>query len=331
MTIIEALAAGRPVVATKVGGVPDVVDEGETGFLVRPHDTHALAERLEILAGDPVRRRAMGELGRERVLERYAVERLVGRRRRALPRAARDDVGDEPAVAVERDLAVGLALDPGPAAVAHPVERETPLDDVADHARDELGPARRHHDPAADLLDDPDDLAVRVGGDEHRPPRGEDPVEPARDDEPGEATREPDVVEVAGGERERQPLARLVVEEAAPSAVTSRRCASRVSSPCRAPKPITMIRSRSRSRRNVAARTSVSRSWACPMLPECMTTNSSSSPAPPTRRSAGAAAGSRVVSTQLGITSIRPSGAPLCSRRSFIVSPIATTRSARRR
>src|SRR6476659_3385996 len=77
VTIIEALAAGRLVVATKVGGVPDVVDEGETGFLVRPHDTHALAERLEILAGDPVRRRAMGELGQARMLERYAVGRLV--------------------------------------------------------------------------------------------------------------------------------------------------------------------------------------------------------------------------------------------------------------
>jgi len=77
VTIIEALAAGRAVVATRVGGVPDVVDEGETGFLVRPRDTHALAERLEILARDPNRRAEMGRLGRERVLERYAVERLV--------------------------------------------------------------------------------------------------------------------------------------------------------------------------------------------------------------------------------------------------------------
>jgi glycosyltransferase involved in cell wall biosynthesis len=77
VTIIEALAAGRPVVATKVGGVPDVVEEGETGFLVRMADTHAMAERLEVLARDPARRAEMGRLGRERVLARYSVERLV--------------------------------------------------------------------------------------------------------------------------------------------------------------------------------------------------------------------------------------------------------------
>ena len=53
------------------------MDEGETGFLVRPRDTHALAERLEILDRDPNRRAEMGRLGRERVLGRYAVERLV--------------------------------------------------------------------------------------------------------------------------------------------------------------------------------------------------------------------------------------------------------------
>jgi glycosyltransferase involved in cell wall biosynthesis len=77
VTIIEALAAARPVVATRVGGVPDVVDEGETGFLVRAGDTHALAERIQILSGDPERRRTMGETGRTRMLERYAVGRLV--------------------------------------------------------------------------------------------------------------------------------------------------------------------------------------------------------------------------------------------------------------
>ena len=77
VTIIEALAAGRAVVATSVGGVPDVVDDGETGYLVPPGDIAALAERLEELARDPERRDAMGREGRERVLRRYAVERLV--------------------------------------------------------------------------------------------------------------------------------------------------------------------------------------------------------------------------------------------------------------
>lgn len=77
VTIIEALAAGRPVVATRVGGLPDVVDEGETGLLVRPGDTHAMAERLELLARDPELARRMGEEGRRRALSRYAVSRLV--------------------------------------------------------------------------------------------------------------------------------------------------------------------------------------------------------------------------------------------------------------
>jgi glycosyltransferase involved in cell wall biosynthesis len=78
VTIIEALAAGRAVVATAVGGVRDVVDDGETGYLVPPGDTEALAERLGRLARDPAQREAMGREGRERVLRRYAVERLVG-------------------------------------------------------------------------------------------------------------------------------------------------------------------------------------------------------------------------------------------------------------
>ncbi len=73
-----ARGSAAEVVATAVGGVPDVVDEGETGFLVPQGDTQALAERLQVLALDPARRAAMGEAGRDRVLGRYAVERLVG-------------------------------------------------------------------------------------------------------------------------------------------------------------------------------------------------------------------------------------------------------------
>ncbi len=77
VTLIEALAARRPVVATRVGGVEDVVEEGITGYLVRPGDTHAIAERLALLAADPALRQRMGEAGRAQMLERYAVERLV--------------------------------------------------------------------------------------------------------------------------------------------------------------------------------------------------------------------------------------------------------------
>jgi glycosyltransferase involved in cell wall biosynthesis len=77
VSAIEALAAGRPVVATRVGGVPDVVRDGEDGFLVEAGATDDLAERLERLARDPALRDRMGEAGRERVLPRYAVDRLV--------------------------------------------------------------------------------------------------------------------------------------------------------------------------------------------------------------------------------------------------------------
>jgi glycosyltransferase involved in cell wall biosynthesis len=77
VTAIEALAAGRPVVATRVGGVPDVVRDGEGGFLVPAGATRELAERLAELARDPDLRERMGRAGREHVLARYAVERLV--------------------------------------------------------------------------------------------------------------------------------------------------------------------------------------------------------------------------------------------------------------
>jgi len=92
VSVIEALAAGTPVVATRVGGVPDVVREGEEGFLVETGATDDLAERLCRLAGDAELRQRLGQSGRERVLKRYSVERLlddVDRLYRELLREAR--------------------------------------------------------------------------------------------------------------------------------------------------------------------------------------------------------------------------------------------------
>ena len=77
VSAIEALATGRPVVATRVGGVPDVVREGEDGFLVEVGDVDGLAERLARLAADPELRARMGGEARARVLARYSVGRLV--------------------------------------------------------------------------------------------------------------------------------------------------------------------------------------------------------------------------------------------------------------
>jgi glycosyltransferase involved in cell wall biosynthesis len=72
--VMEAMACGRAVVATGVGGVPDVVDPGRTGWLVPPHDAGALRDALAEALADPDRADAMGALGRERVVERHSLE-----------------------------------------------------------------------------------------------------------------------------------------------------------------------------------------------------------------------------------------------------------------
>jgi glycosyltransferase involved in cell wall biosynthesis len=77
VSAIEALAAGMPVVATRVGGVPDVVRDGEDGLLAEPGAIDELSEHLIRLARDPALRERMGASGRERVVVRYNVGRLV--------------------------------------------------------------------------------------------------------------------------------------------------------------------------------------------------------------------------------------------------------------
>jgi glycosyltransferase involved in cell wall biosynthesis len=77
VTLIEALAAERPVVSTNVGGVSDVVEHGRSGFLCQPHDVGGIAAALEKLAEAPDLRARFGRHGRDFVVPRYSVPRLI--------------------------------------------------------------------------------------------------------------------------------------------------------------------------------------------------------------------------------------------------------------
>lgn len=77
LVLVEAMAAQRPVVATAVSAIPEVIRDGETGLLVPPHDPHALARALLRLCGDPARRARLGAAGAARVQAHFTAERMV--------------------------------------------------------------------------------------------------------------------------------------------------------------------------------------------------------------------------------------------------------------
>jgi glycosyltransferase involved in cell wall biosynthesis len=77
VALIEAMAAATAVVATRVGGVADVVEHERTGLLVPPSNPDALADAVLRLAADPAERSRMGTAGRQAVVERFSPERLV--------------------------------------------------------------------------------------------------------------------------------------------------------------------------------------------------------------------------------------------------------------
>jgi len=79
MVLIEAMARARPVVATRVEGVLEVVEEGVSGVLVPPADPAALADAAAALLDDPVRREALGRAGRERALQRFSIATFIER------------------------------------------------------------------------------------------------------------------------------------------------------------------------------------------------------------------------------------------------------------
>jgi sugar transferase (PEP-CTERM/EpsH1 system associated) len=76
-TVLEAMACATPVIATAVGGNPELVTEGETGFLVAVGDEQALAERLGRYAADPALRARHGQAGRARVERDFSIPRML--------------------------------------------------------------------------------------------------------------------------------------------------------------------------------------------------------------------------------------------------------------
>lgn len=75
--IAEAMVQGKPLVATRVGGIPELVREGETGFLVDPGDTAAMADRILRLARDPGLRSCLGEAGRNLAEAEFNIRKNV--------------------------------------------------------------------------------------------------------------------------------------------------------------------------------------------------------------------------------------------------------------
>jgi len=79
LSILEAMACGRPVVSTNLGGIPEIVVHGENGFLVEPGDSMELAEAICKLLGDRVRAEGMGKKGAEYVLKNHSIEVITAK------------------------------------------------------------------------------------------------------------------------------------------------------------------------------------------------------------------------------------------------------------
>jgi len=78
LTLLEGMSCGLPVVATDVGGIPEIVDDGVNGFLVPLKHPEAIAERILELNADPGLRKRLGDAARGTVMERYTVDKIVG-------------------------------------------------------------------------------------------------------------------------------------------------------------------------------------------------------------------------------------------------------------
>jgi glycosyltransferase involved in cell wall biosynthesis len=79
LVLLEAMALERPIVATAVGGVPEIIDDGVTGLLVPPDDPEALASQITRVLGDPVLAQRLGQAAGARVRARFHARLLASR------------------------------------------------------------------------------------------------------------------------------------------------------------------------------------------------------------------------------------------------------------
>jgi glycosyltransferase involved in cell wall biosynthesis len=93
LVVLEAMGHGRPVVATRVGGVPQQVDDGVTGMLVPAGDHAALGRALAWMADHPEDRLAMGRASRRRVIRGFSLDHLTGQVEEAYSRASLESLG----------------------------------------------------------------------------------------------------------------------------------------------------------------------------------------------------------------------------------------------
>jgi glycosyltransferase involved in cell wall biosynthesis len=79
MAILEGMAAGLPVAASNIGGIPDLVEPGKTGLLFDPHDANSITHALETLLRDPSLTEKMGAAGRERARTEFSTQVVAKR------------------------------------------------------------------------------------------------------------------------------------------------------------------------------------------------------------------------------------------------------------